>query len=352
MRLRRERTGDPDTKIAACEGPGTRDGVPRTWVVGRLVLEQRERLLSAGCRPADEHAPFALAEGQAARLTVHASTVPRRPGTSAPGFGSGSACEANRLCCQIVFAMSLEPDVRSSPRAFRVQGLVNGRDLGGLRRRDGTTTPAKVFYRSENVDWITGEGWEQLRAEGIRTIVDLRQPGERAQDRGHRPEWLTTRLFDLDGLDNQAFWANYWDNGLVGTALYYLAHLEAMPERTAAALSAIVSAPVGGVLFHCMGGRDRTGMIAMILLAAIDTEPEQIVDDYLETVRLGDLRAASAKRNNAEPDIDALCQRHGTTTESAFRTALQGFDLTRFLDSVGLSGADQQLLSTWRGAVS
>jgi len=51
MRLRRERTGDPDTKIAACEGPGTRDGVPRTWVVGRLVLEQRERLLSAGCRP-------------------------------------------------------------------------------------------------------------------------------------------------------------------------------------------------------------------------------------------------------------------------------------------------------------
>ena len=101
-----------------------------------------------------------------------------------------------------------------------------------------------------------------------------------------------------------------------------------------------------------MGGRDRTGMIAMILLAAIDTEPEQIVDDYLETVRLGDLRAASAKRNNAEPDIDALCQRHGTTTESAFRTALQGFDLTRFLDSVGLSGADQQLLSTWRGAVS
>lgn len=39
MRLRPKRTSDPDTKIAAREGPGARDGVPRTWVVGRLVLE-------------------------------------------------------------------------------------------------------------------------------------------------------------------------------------------------------------------------------------------------------------------------------------------------------------------------
>lgn len=133
--------------------------------------------------------------------------------------------------------MSLDPDVRSSPRALRVQGLVNGRDLGGLRRRDGTTTPTKVFYRSENVDRISDAGWGELHAVGIRTIVDLRQPRERAQDHAHRPAWLRTRLVDLDGLDDQTFWANYWDNGLAGTALYYLPHLEAMPERSAAALS-------------------------------------------------------------------------------------------------------------------
>jgi protein-tyrosine phosphatase len=247
--------------------------------------------------------------------------------------------------------MSPEPAARWSPRALRVQGLVNGRDLGGLRRRDGTTTPAKVFYRSESLDSITGDGWDELRAEGIRTVVDLRQPAERERDRGHRPEWLTTRHVDLDGLDNQVFWADYWDNGLCGTALYYLAHLEAMPERTAAALSAIVDAPAGGVLFHCGSGRDRTGLIAMVLLAAIDTEPDDIVDDYLETVRLGDRRAAMAERPNAEPDLDALCQRHGTTTEGAFRAALDGFDLATFLDRAGIGEADRELLSTWRGTL-
>jgi hypothetical protein len=148
---------------------------------------------------------------------------------------------------------------RPDDRRLQVDGLVNGRDIGGLRRRDGSTTPHKVFYRSENVDSVTPGGWEQMRSEGIRTIVDLRQPGERDRDTNVRPGWLTLIEVDLDGLENQDFWADYWDNGLVGTALYFRPHLQAMPERAGAVLSAIVGAPEGGVLSHCMGGRDRSG---------------------------------------------------------------------------------------------
>ena len=212
-------------------------------------------------------------------------------------------------------------------------------------------TPVGAFYRSENVDWITPAGWEQLSASGIQTIVDLRQPGERARDVTQRPAWLTTVEVDLDGLENQEFWKDYWDNGLVGTALYFLPHLDAMPERAGAALSAIVNAPPGGVLFHCMGGRDRTGMISMLLLAAVDTEVEEMVDDYLETVRLGDIRAATAGRNSAEPDIDALCRAHGTTTEGAFRSVLAALDLEKVLSLADLSENDRAVLRSWRGSI-
>jgi protein-tyrosine phosphatase len=236
-------------------------------------------------------------------------------------------------------------------RGLEVDGLVNARDLGGLRRRNGTRTPRGVFYRSENVDWVTPAGWDQIHTEGIATIVDLRQPGERARDTSRRPGWLTTIEVDLDGLENQDFWRDYWDNGLVGTALYFLPHLEAMPGRAGAALSAIVSAPPGGVLFHCMGGRDRTGMIAMLLLTAAGTEPGEIVDDYMETVRLGDLRAATANRNNAEPEIDAFCRALGTTTEGAFRAAVAGLDLARLLTAAQLSPPDRRALATWRGTL-
>lgn len=203
-------------------------------------------------------------------------------------------------------------------RTLSVEGLVNARDLGGLCRRNGTLTPRGVFFRSENVDWVTPAGWDQMHEAGIRTIVDLRQAGERAQDTQPRPDWLTTLNVDLDGLDNDDFWKDFWSNGLVGTALYFLPHLDAMPERSVAALSVLASAPKGRVLFHCMGGRDRTGLIAMLLLAAIDTEPDAIVDDYLETVRLADLRAATANRNNAEAKIEALFTRRWSPGCSEF----------------------------------
>ncbi|MCX2749767.1 tyrosine-protein phosphatase [Arthrobacter sp. MI7-26] len=132
----------------------------------------------------------------------------------------------------------------------------------------------------------------------------------------------------------------------MGTALYFLPHLAAMPERAGAAVSAVVNAPAGGVLFHCMGGRDRTGLLAMALLRAIGTDPECIVDDYLETVRLGDLRAAISKRNNAEPMLEELCRKHGTSTEGAFRDALAKFDLRVFLDSAELTDEDREGLFT------
>lgn len=246
--------------------------------------------------------------------------------------------------------MNLETGT-SRVRELRAQGLVNARDLGGLRRRDGTRTPRGVFYRSENADSLTPAGWDAVYAAGIRTVVDLRQPGERARDTSPRPGWLATVHVDLDGLVNQDFWKDYWDNGLVATALYYLPHMAAMPERAGAALAAIVTAPPGGVLFHCVSGRDRTGMIAMLLLASADTEPEEIVDDYMETVRRADVRAAAGNRDNDEAELDAVCRRHGTTTEGAFRAALGGLDLVALLDAAGLDPAGREALATWRGSV-
>lgn len=241
---------------------------------------------------------------------------------------------------------------QDDPRTLHVDGLVNARDLGALRRRDGSTTPAGVFYRSENIDRITPVGWSQVFDTGIRTVVDLRQPGERAQDTNPRPSWLMTIPVDLDGPVDTPFWADYWDNGLCGTALYYLPHLRALPERSVAALSAIVNAPAGGVLFHCASGRDRTGLIALLLLTAIDTDENAIVDDYLYTVRLSEVRAVHSNRTNEEPLSEALCHEHGTTTEGAFRDAAQQLDLHEVLRAGRMADDSREALRTWRGHVA
>lgn len=201
---------------------------------------------------------------------------------------------------------------QDDPRTLHVDGLVKARDLGGLRGRDGSTTPSQVFYRSEGIDRVTPAGWSQVFEAGIRTVVDLRQPGERAQDTNPRPDWLITVPVDLDGPVDTPFWADYWENGLCGTALYYLPHFTTLPERSVAALSAIV-------------------------------------DDYLHTVRLGDARAVHSDRTNEEPLAEALCQEHGTPTEGAFRNAARQLDLTEVLRAERIADHSREALRTWRG---
>lgn len=236
--------------------------------------------------------------------------------------------------------------------AVDVDGLVNARDLGGRLRRDGSRTPDGVFFRSENLDRVSPAGWQRLHDLGIRTILDLRQPGERESDTGARPAWAHMIEVDLDGREHSAFWSRYWDNGLVGTALYFTPHLTELPHRMAAVLDGIAGAPEGGVLVHCMGGRDRTGLVSLVLLAAAEVVEDEIVDDYLETVRRGALRARALGRDDVEPRLEELCRRHGTTTEGAFRAAVAAFDFAEWSSLAGLSDGTARAIGTWRGRLA
>ncbi|ROS77889.1 tyrosine phosphatase family protein [Curtobacterium sp. PhB130] len=233
-------------------------------------------------------------------------------------------------------------------RTLVADGLLNARDLGGLRTRDGGTTPRGRFFRSESVDRLTDDGWDALRAAGIRTVVDLRTPSERARDTGTRPAWVTTVPVDHDDLDDQAFWVDFWDNGLVGTPLYYRDHLARKPERTVEVLRALAGAEPGGVLFHCAGGRDRTGIVALVLLSIADVDPDEVVADYLRTVAVSDAMYAAIGVEGQEARIEELCAEHGTTVADAFRAVVAGFDVDGFVARSGLTPAELEALRTFR----
>ncbi len=234
-------------------------------------------------------------------------------------------------------------------RTVRAEGLLNARDLGGLPLIGGGTTPAGVLIRSESLEAVTPAGWAALREHGVRSVVDLRQQVERDAEPSTTPEDLPTAHVDHDGLaEHAAFWKGYWETGLVGTPLYYLPHLAALPERTVAVLSAVAAAPPGGVLFHCAGGRDRTGLVAGVLLAIAGVEPNAIVADYLDTIGNMPALAARRGRDDLEPSIAAFLAERGTTSEGAFRAFLAGLDVEALL--ARLPPEQAEALRTWRGA--
>lgn len=237
-------------------------------------------------------------------------------------------------------------------------GFVNARDLGGLRTRDGGTTRYGAYVRSASVREVTAAGWQAAREHGIRTIVDLRNDDEirpasgvgattlagtaalpPVPADGATPPGLTRVEVAIDAIEDVEFWRDINDRGLNGTPLYYRPFLERHPQRVAAVVTALAQAETG-VIFHCGGGRDRTGLVALILLTLADVEPEQIADDYDVTLtELPPFLARVGEPDHASAAVEVLAA-HGHTARTALLQVLDGLDVERYLLDAGVSAAD------------
>jgi len=175
-----------------------------------------------------------------------------------------------------------------------VEGAVNFRDLGGYRTRDGSVVRAGRLYRSGMMHTITPAGLETLRDTlGLRTVVDLRNAAE----------------LDADGVSPFADYGIAWRNAPIGgdTVMTpeerrerYEAYSDGrvdwsesyvnMSVRSAASFRTLVEtaadAASAPLVFHCAGGRDRTGIGAALILSSLGVDDETIALDYALT---GDL---------------------------------------------------------------
>ncbi|WP_341955721.1 tyrosine-protein phosphatase [Microbacterium sp. LWH13-1.2] len=228
-----------------------------------------------------------------------------------------------------------------------IPGLANARDLGGLPRRDGSVTPHGVFIRSDAPDLVSSEGWNLLREHRVTTVIDLRRPDERTTG---VPDDIDLIAVDLDG-DERAFWEPLEADGRWGTPLYYGPHLTDLPHRMAGVLQAIATARPGGILFHCAAGWDRTGLVAMILLRALDVTTEAARRDYATSFANATRMEALRSRSQHAEERRAVLTRFGHTPESAFADAYESLDLEEWSRSAGLDRGVVVALRTWRNSV-
>jgi protein-tyrosine phosphatase len=212
-------------------------------------------------------------------------------------------------------------------------GCANVRDLGGLRTRDGARIRRGAIIRADALDRLSARGWAALEASGVRTIIDLRNDDELGPDAAPRPAGLTTLHLPLDGVEDTGFWKHWHGRPEFGTPVYYRPFLDHFPRRTAAVITAIARAAPGGVAVHCGIGRDRTGLIAILLLALAGTEPEEIAADYA----LSEARVTSER-------VGTFYEDRGISPGAVIAELLAELDVEAYLRGAGVSDRDLSAL--------
>jgi protein-tyrosine phosphatase len=147
----------------------------------------------------------------------------------------------------------------------------------------------------------------------------------------------------IDDPEDAAFWGRF-PAGADATPLFYRDYVERKPERAAQAVAGIARARPGGVLVHCAGGRDRTGLVTMVLLRWLEVPDEEIIADFVHSYRrMVPLWAALGEPDNGLAVRDFLAAL-GTTPEAEMQAALDGLDAGAVLRAGGLADTDFEAL--------
>jgi protein-tyrosine phosphatase len=161
-------------------------------------------------------------------------------------------------------------------RMVALQGAVNVRTFAGLRGRNGPI-PGASFLRAADLARLTPADRDALAARGVVLDLDLRTaeeletaPDALASD--HRFRYVRISLLGTEKLDL----AKLPDD--LGTM--YVASLEANQPQFRQVFATLAAQPEGAVLFHCTAGKDRTGMVAALLLSLAGVPHADIVHDY------------------------------------------------------------------------
>jgi len=165
-------------------------------------------------------------------------------------------------------------------RLITLEGSFNFRDLGGYPTHDGGSVAWRRLFRADGPHALTAADASVLAELGITTVIDLRTGGE--VERGRWTDHLGAvtehhlPLTDVLPTDEQL---PSWSE-VDYVARHYGELLETGAHAVAAALRVIAESAGQPAMFHCSAGKDRTGVLAAVVLGLLGVADDDIVADY------------------------------------------------------------------------
>ena len=240
--------------------------------------------------------------------------------------------------------------VDHAERFVNLEASHNFRDLGGYPTRDGRVTKWGEVFRADALFNLTTTDLAKVTELGINTIIDLRSADE-LETRGRFPSdrhdaevhhfpvldvpWSDDDVPDFEDPVDFLLWA-------------YPEMFQKGGHQLAAAVNTIANSP-GPAVFHCAAGKDRTGLVALLILGSLGVDDEVIIADFAHSdvglerlriwaeanesnlaTRLGAAPAAFMKADGRAMRIviDQLVADHGSIREFAKKLGVTDRSLT------------------------
>jgi len=184
-------------------------------------------------------------------------------------------------------ANSVDLTVVDDPeRLVVLDGVHNFRDMGGYEMGDGRMIGWGRLFRADGLYRLTDSDLELLDAIGIRTVVDLRSAGEVEQYGTFPFEKYPVAFHALPIID--ATWRDAdlpefeeSEQGEIDFLTWaYRDMLDVAADRFAQAIHQLALPAAAPAVFHCAAGKDRTGVLAALVLGGLGVDRDVIVADY------------------------------------------------------------------------
>ena len=242
-------------------------------------------------------------------------------------------------------AASLGASANEATRTLAWDACLNARDLGGLAAADGRRVLRGALIRSDQLCRLSDRGRADFLAHGVRTVIDLRTPTEAAKDPD--PAWHEIGVdYTLIPQQTEQLWRELDPIAKTRAERDALA-IDRCADQNAAMARAVAHAAPGGVLIHCLAGKDRTGIAVALLLGLVGVSEADIAADYalseaaLAAERVAALAAAPDEkaRDRIERGYDSRAETM-LATLTHLRTRHGGAEA--YLARAGLATADMQ----------
>ncbi len=173
-------------------------------------------------------------------------------------------------------------------RRLPLERAFNLRDFGGYATADGRVVRRGMLFRSGTMALLSEADTAHLRSLGIRAICDFRRGNDRSAEptlwHGAEVDYFCRDYSESSGILGEMLKrkdATAQDMRHAMIALY-----RAIPVDHSASYRAMFEQILAGrvpIIINCSAGKDRTGVGAALILAALGVARETIVEDYLLT---------------------------------------------------------------------